>query len=259
MGDFNNVHMGIGALSINGVDVGFLKGNVNYKYNYDIAEFKTGVPRMLQGSICKEIFAELTAPLAEITPTTLGHVLGGLTSSATTAAEVDLTGAFVEFTFADCPYAPVFESIYIGIPGYPSSPVTITAASVIIKDLTEVKTYTENTDYIVDYATGMVYRNPGGSIGSGATVKVKRKYTPSAYHQIDLGYTFAIADVELNFVHTNPTTGKYINVHMWKANASGNAEFSFDEENWAIINCTFKAVYDSTHPTTPLGYIQFED
>ena len=64
MGNFTNVSMGTGAPKVNDVDVGFLKGVVEYKFNYDIQDFETGVPFMLQGRQTKKVSAELTTPLA---------------------------------------------------------------------------------------------------------------------------------------------------------------------------------------------------
>lgn len=45
-------------------------------------------------------------------------------------------------------------------------------STVIVKDSTDTTTYTEGTDYFVDYDAGKVIRISGGAIGSGATVHI---------------------------------------------------------------------------------------
>ena len=45
MGDFNKVTVGSGTLSVNGTDVGFLKGPVKVALGHEKLELKSGVPR----------------------------------------------------------------------------------------------------------------------------------------------------------------------------------------------------------------------
>ena len=46
---------------------------------------------------------------------------------------------------------------------------------------------------------------------------------------------------------------------MWQANAGGQADIKFEEENWNIQNITFKALASSANPLNPLGYIYLDD
>lgn len=206
MGNFNNVTMGNGILRINGVDVGYLKGDVSFKYNYDVEEFKTGVPRSLRGSVTKEIFAELTAPLAEITSANIAQVLGGLTPAVTAGSEVDKTGTWETLTFSKAPWTGNggIEAIKLGPTNNRPLWVEISDgvdAPQIGTNVTSPVLYAENTDYVVDYKTGYVYR-VGSGIASGETVKCKYKYTPPASSQIQLGYSFSLSEVTVEFEHT---------------------------------------------------------
>ncbi len=51
--------------------------------------------------------------------------------------------------------------------------------NVIVKDVTDVTTYTEGTDYYVQYESGKVIRISTGAISSGATVHVTYGYPTS--------------------------------------------------------------------------------
>ncbi len=265
MGNFNHVTMGTGILKIDGVDVGFLKGDISYKYNYDIEEFKTGVPRSLRGSITKEITAELSAPMAEINADNLALVLGGLSKDSTSSSEVDKTGTFTSYTAVQFGGLGTLYRVKLGPDEHQFLNVTVSGGvdAPVLKNVAETTTYTEGDDYLVDYATGWLIFNPDGTnyadlVSDSYIVKCKYKYTPPASEQLNLGVTFALRDVSVEFTHTNPTTSKEITVYMHKANASGNAEFTFAEESWLVLNPTFKAVYDSSHSENPLGYIHFE-
>ena len=62
--------------------------------------------------------------------------------------------------------------------------------------------------------------------------------------------------VKLEFVHPLVNLpGKCDRIVMWKAVSNGSIELNFAEDNVIVNNITFKAVYDSTHPTNPLGLI----
>jgi len=260
MGTFGNCTMGNGDLWINDVPVGFLKGDVEYSHEYSIEEFKTGVPSMLRGSITKEVTATLKAPLAELTAENLAIALGGLTPAETPGSLVDKTATFESLTFVDDTTGGPMQRIKLGPTTARDLAVTISgeADAPVIKDATEALLYIEDTDYVVDYDSGYVYRLPGGDIGEDDIVKVKYKYTPPASKQINLGVVFALADVKVEFRHTRPQDGKLVTVIMWKANADGKASLKFAEGSWNINEVTFKAVYDATHPDNPLGTINCE-
>jgi hypothetical protein len=249
MGNFNNVSMGTGSLEWDGVDIGYLKGDVNYSYNYEIEDFKTGVPLMLRGSICKEIVSELKAPIAEINAANIAMVLGGLTVTTVAAAEVDVSTMVVK-TFAPYPNATsTLEAIQL-MPN-----LSGTAKKPVITTLADGATV-EGTDWFCDYVEGIIYLNPESIvISSGDSVKVTSySYTPAANKTVKLGTQFSLEQKSLQFTHISPVTGKIKRVYMPLAQADGKVEIPFAETSFMVINVTFKAIYDAASPTYPMGY-----
>lgn len=250
MGNFNNVSMGNGLLKWNGVDVGFLKGDVNYKYNYEIEDFKTGVPLTLHGSVTKEVVAELTAPLAELKVANIAMALGGLPIVSTGSAQTVTAGTPSVRTFTD--FGQGVQGIVLDGPA---------ATSVVVKSSDDVTTYTQGTDYFVlpgVASPAIVYRNANGTIPADATVNVSYGYTAVTGNQVNLGTQFSLAQGDLEFIHTSPVSGKKKTTKMWKATTNGQFEINYAEGQFLINNVTFKAVFDSTHSTNPLGYFHEE-
>lgn len=251
MGNFKKVSMGNGVLKWKGVDIGFLKGDVNYKYNYSVEDFKTGVPNALRGSITKEITAELTAPVAELSTANIAMALGGLPISTTGSPVTISAGAPSIRTFS--PWMGG-QAIILDGPN---------PTSVVIKSNDNVTTYTVDTDYFVvpgvAGSTAMVFRNPTGTIPSLATVRATYGYTQAAGSQIDLGVQFSLEQGDLEFVHTNPTTKLKKTVKFWKATSNGQFDINFAESSFIINTITFKGIFDEMHPLNPLGYFHDEE
>lgn len=255
MGDFNNVTLGTGAIEYNSVDIGFLKGNVEWNYEYDIKKFKTGVPRKLQGQIVAELNASLKGSYAELKASNVAMALGGLSVSTTTITPVVVPfgGTPAEsvgvFTFAADAVSGL-ESIQLA-PGVVISGVS----SITVKSADEVTTYAAGK-WIVLPNTGKIYRivTGSGDIPSGATVHVAYTYTPVSGKRINLGTQFSLPAQELRFTHTRPNTGKDVIIYMPKAVINGSVKLTFDEENFIVNDVTFDAVEDTTNPTFPFGY-----
>lgn len=254
MGNFNNVSMGSGVLFYDNVDVGFLKGDVQFSYNYDIEDFETGVPLVLQGSIVKKAGAMLKAGVAELTAANFSMALGGLAITNNNGAE-DVTHSVNPQLLTFSAYqGGSIEAIVLDGPN-----VTTGANKPVLKDTTDTITYAENTDYIVDYLNGHIYRNPAGALTAGESVHVTYRFTAPQSQQIKLGATFHLAQKNLQFVHTMPNTGKMITIHMWKAQVTGKIDFRFSESSFIINDVEFKAIADwAGHPDMPFGYIERE-
>lgn len=256
MGTFNNVTLGNGALTYDGVDVGFLKGNVEYTYSYDILKFKTGAPLRLRGQITKELTSTLKAGIAELSADNIAMALGGLSISTTTASPVTVNDAAnAEFTFV-AGTGPLAGLQYFQLaPGVVISGVS----SITVENTAEDTTYTAETDYLVFPTSGVVVRVPGGSIASGATVRVQYTYTPVIGKRINLGTSFSLAQKPITFTHTRPQTGYDVIVHMPLASIDGRVALNFDEENFIVNDVTFEAIEDTSgSPTYPMGYIHIE-
>lgn len=258
MGDFTNYVLGAGTVKINGVDAGYLNGAVKVRKGVEVKTAETGVPlRRIGSRVTKEIF-EIEAPLGEFTAENIEAVLG-ITPVVTAGSEVDKTTSFESLTFAEVTGQEGIEQIKFGPTAARSEYVTITAASVTVVDSTEVTTYTENDDYIVNYDTGVVYRNPGGTISSGEAVKCKYKYTPTASTRFNIGTLTQVPTFTFEFVHEDPQTGAKFTCFMHKAEADPTAEWEFKGDDFVVTNLKIAAVDDSTNnPTNPLGWIKDE-
>lgn len=250
MGNFNNVTLGTGAIEYDGVDIGFLKGNVEWTYEYDIKKFKTGVPRKLQGQIVAELNASLKGSYAELKAENVAMALGGLSITTETGSPVTVAdGDNAEFTFATDPVSGL-EYIQLA-PGVVAGTFTVSA----IENVAEDTTYASGK-YLLFPNNGRVYRivTGSGDIPSGATVRVTYGYTPITGKQINLGTQFSLPAKEIRFTHTRPTTGKDVIIYMPKAVINGSIKLTFDEENFIVNDIQFDAVEDTTHPTYPFGY-----
>lgn len=266
MGNFNNVSLGNGSLSINSVDVGYLKGDVQFSYTYDSEDLETRDATLgyktLTGRISKMLKASLTAPLAELSADNISIALGGLTASTVLASEVDLTASWHELTAAKYRGHGTLYAIKLGPLTDQFQNVTISGAGSApsIDRATPGTLYVENDDYIIDYATGWAYFNPGGTkianlAADSYVVNVKYKYTPASYKQLALGYTAQLQELSnLVFTHRNPTTGLNHVITFHKCFPAGQMDLSFTEDSFIINNVRFDASNDATgHSTSPLG------
>ena len=247
MGNFNNVTVGSGTLSVNGTDVGFLKGPVKVSLSHEKLELKSGVPRKLQGSVITEMIHKIEAPLAELSADSMSRASGFVPVSTIAAAEVTVAdGDDQARTFAT--FGGAMQRILLDGPN---------VTNLVVKSADELTTYTVNNDYILDATTGIVYRNPGGTIGSAATVHVSYKYTPAASKRLNIGAAWQVLDLtDVVFTHTRPS-GKLFVAKMHKAQAAGNVdlEFSTEANDFVIQQFNCSAIDDTAnHPEAPLGY-----
>jgi len=247
MGNFNNVTVGSGTLSVNGTDVGFLKGPVKVSLSHEKLELKSGVPRKLQGSVITEMIHKIEAPLAELSADSLSRASGFVPVSTVDGVEVTVAdGDDQARTFAT--FGGAMERIILDGPA---------VTSLVVKSADEETTYTVNSDYILDATTGIVYRNPGGTIGSKATVHVSYKYTPAASKRLNIGAAWAVLNLtNVVFTHTRPS-GKQFSAVMHKAQAAGNVdlEFSTEANDFVLMQFNCSAIDDTAnHPASPLGY-----
>lgn len=75
--DVNQVTLGNGTLSLNGVQVGFLKGDVTLTMSREIRDFESGVPLLVQKRVCIREKMLLRAGMAQLYTDKLQYALGG--------------------------------------------------------------------------------------------------------------------------------------------------------------------------------------
>lgn len=247
-GDFNRVSMGNGVLKHNNRNVGYLKGDVNFDYSYEIEDFKVGVPMRLVGSICKELTCSLKAPLAELSPDNIAMALGGLPVVGA-SGEDQVTVTAGQFTFA--PFGDSgLEGVLLSGPDPTGIVVTSDPAGT---------TYQAGSDYFVIPGQGVIYRVEDGDIPEGADVLITYTRTPFGSDTIALGAQFSLEQKRLDFYHTSPVTGKTVHLVLWKCTVSGKLSWNFAEGSVHINNVEFKGISDDlNHPTNPFGYIEIE-
>lgn len=246
MGNFKNVIVGGGVLTVDGVDVGFLKGQVQLQRTLERLTFESGLPLVPQGQVPTKEVITLTAPAAEITPDNL---------SRTSATIPVVTNAGTQVTVADNDNQ---ERTFAAYEGGALEAIVLdgpTVVGLVVENTAESVTYTNNTDYILDATRGIVWRNPGGAIASGATVRVTYQYTPPASKEIRFGKNYIFTNVNVKFVHNSVTDTKVHTIEFYKAQGSGDINLAFDETNFVITNIVFTSIPDPTnHPNDPMGY-----
>jgi len=261
MGDIRNSLYNGGALSWDGLDVGWIK-DVEFSPELDLERLKTsgtGGPLKLRGKKAKEYNCSMKAGLFEVArPDVMAMMLGG-GSDPVQIGGAPITKTEQPFTFAAYQGGGVQAVILDG----PTISTGIDAPVVQSSDL--VTTYTEDDDYIVDYDKGVIYRNPGGAIGGGAAVKVTYKYTPSDGYQIPLGANFALARKQLVFSHIEDDAildgaaqAVETRITFWQAEPDGKPNFKFTDGSFVMPDITWDSIEDATgHPTQPFGKIEF--
>lgn len=254
MGTFANTLLGNGKILYDSVDIGFLQGPSKFSWKPTILKFECGdyasPIKLLRGQDITKVECSLTAAVAEFTADSVSMMMGGLTVTDVAGTEVTPTAHL--FTMAPCPFATGVDYVVLAGPN-----ISTGADAPVVKDITEVTTYVENDDYIVDYDYGYIFRNPGGSIGATDPLHIAYKYTPPASKQIKLGTSFSLAQKEVEFVMKR-RTGKEISFKLWLASTSGECEFDFDEEKYFVNNCVFNGVYDAAHADSPMGLIDLQ-
>lgn len=251
MGTFQKVPMGLGDLTVGGVDIGYLKDSVEYHYEYDIEKFYAGNPQKLKGQVTTGLNSYITAKYAELSAENLAMALGGLTITNQTAVEATVAmGAALTFATDS---VTGLEYIQLGTgPGLSNAFNTL-----VVKNSAEAVTYTAGTDYLLEPTRGRVYRNPAGTITSLQVVHVGYKHTPITGKRIDLGVQFDLDQVPVVFTHTR-RDGLQVIANMWLASSDAKVNVKFGEKTFQFNDIRIDAIEDTSHASNPFGYL-FEE
>lgn len=244
MGSFKNTTLGLGVLSLNGVDVGFLKGNVKLEVKADVLPFEYGVPLLFQGQVITKETVSLTASAAEISVPNLLIAMGrGTLVDNTGSSPVTVTAQEVAFA---PPATGGLQQIVLSGPN---------VASLVVKDHAALgTTYTSGTDYLLDALRGILYRNPSGAITSLEDMSLSYTWTAPLSTQINFGHDFILNQVMLDFVHTSPVSGNVHQIKFWKCQSNGTLSQDYSESAYQLLNMEFKSLPDNTHTANPTGY-----
>lgn len=251
MGSFHNATLGTGTeVLVDGIDLGYTRGDIQFRRESETLDFETGIPINTVGRVPLTDKWFATVPMGEIVARNISYATLNIPVSQVAGTPVTIADSapYQQRTFAAFAGGTLERLVLDG------GPVT----SLVVKSADGLTTYNVNDDYILDATTGVVYRNPGGAILSGATVRVSYGYTPVAKDRLKLGVNNAVAERSFKFTHVSPVSGKIIVVEFWKAMSSASFELNFQEREYMVVNLELQALPDPiNHPTEPMGYIDF--
>lgn len=264
-GDRNLLTVGNGIVSIGaanqpygsfvGTDVGYISNDVAWMPEKKLLDKRVGVPLFLVQSVTIQEMVMFSFEFAQLSASVISHILGE--DPITTIAGSPVTVTNEVLIAANFPNATGLQAVELDGPN-----ITGGGGKPVVKNSALSTTYTEGTDYIVDYTNGYILIIPtgvGGTITTGQTLKVTYTYTASASTEVKLGTNFSITPVGLLFVHTRPENGKFVKTFIPQARANGKVDVKFHEQQWTNIPMTMEAIPDFTgNPTAPLGLVEFQ-
>lgn len=127
----------------------------------------------------------------------------------------------------------------------------VTAATVVVKNSTEVTTYVLGTDYDEDAVSGRIYIIPGGGISDGDEIHVTAyNYTADTSTTVRSGVDNTI-EGSLRFIG-DPATGPIWELEVWSVSMTPEGALGFISDDYAEFTLKGKVQADSTnHPTEP--------
>ncbi len=139
------------------------------------------------------------------------------------------------------------------------SPITIyNADTVIVRDFIQDdsgNTYTEYTDYIIDYANGKISFIDGGSITNGETLYISYAYTTVDAKRFDLTKAVIDTEEEIILTKTFPKDGETLEIKLWKAVITGAFQIPFGED-FSAIPLEITGLQDDDHSGAEFGYMK---
>lgn len=248
----NDVTVGLGSLYANGVGFGYLKNNVEFNYEYDILKFYTGSPQKLTCQFVTKLNSGLKATYAQINSSNLARSLGNLATNSIASATHTASSGSPET------YTPVLDlatgNYWFRIqPSGDEGGVLSNFNTVVIKDGSS--TLALNTDYTLD-ALGNVQLLAGGSYTPGDNVAVSYTASVLAGIAINLGYTFALNEMDILFVHNKLNSSKRVCIWIPRCTVTGKINLKFSETEVILNEIQIDALDDSAnHPSYPYGRI----
>ena len=156
---------------------------------------------------------------SNISMETLAYAFSGGVS-----AQVDKTG--LTETFASINVGEIYKLAEVNV------------ANVVVTDDGVTTTYTEGTDYSVDYGAGMITILSGGALSDTDPLQVDYDVTATAYEKIEIG-TNDLVQVALMF-KGQPKIGKRTIQEFYKANLTSSGEIKLKDLN-DFVRISFEA------------------
>ena len=139
------------------------------------------------------------------------------------------------------------------------SPIDIyNSSDIIVRDFEdggEGNTYTEYTDYIIDYANGKISFINGGSIANGETLYVSYAYTTVDAKRFDLTKAVIDTEAEIILTKTFPKDSETLEIKLYKAIITGTFQIPFGED-FSAIPLEITGLQDDDHDGAEFGYMK---
>jgi hypothetical protein len=117
-------------------------------------------------------------------------------------------------------------------------------------------TYTENTDYVVDYDEGMIKVLSTGSIGDGDALLVDYSYADLTQAEVR-SLKEASVDGKLKFIG-DPAQGPALVIEVWKCKLSPSGDIGLIGDDLANFQLTAEVEKDETgHPDSPYFSVHY--
>ena len=247
-GNSNNVSIGGGQVLFDSYDIGFTDGDITAQRETQTKQLKDGIPLNIVLQVPIEETWKVKIPMVESTAENIARASSNIVATNTAASTVTINDAAnQERTFATW-HSGSLQAIVLDGPN---------VANLVVENVAENVTYVANTDYFVDAIKGVVYRNPGGAIGSGATVRVSYEYTPVAYSTLKLGVNLPLVNKKVEIIHVSPVSGDVYHYCYWKCQGTGALDLSLKKQDWLKVDADLVALPDPIgHPTEPTGFIR---
>ncbi len=239
--DESAITIGHGVLDFDALNLGQLSGDVELEAKTEYYEARFGTPKLLIGRYPIGEDAVIKASLAEFNAANYEKLNDAATLETLTAGTTAVVDEAVVLT------AVVWTVLAHEV-----------VSSVVVKNTAGTTTYTENTDYVVDYQTGRVRRISGGAITDGQTVNVSYSYATSAAKRYWHGGKTTVTAKAMTFTHTRPN-GKYVKIYFAKAQLITPITPKFQEETILLQDISIQAIADTTAAAgKQLYYIEFQ-
>lgn len=111
-------------------------------------------------------------------------------------------------------------------------------SAVTVKDATQVTTYVEDTDYILDYEMGRIFIVDGGAIGATDTLDVEFTYASLTISEVHAMTTAKLSGV-LKFVSRNANksgNGSEVEYTFWSVTLTADGDLALIGDEWATLN-----------------------
>lgn len=106
-------------------------------------------------------------------------------------------------------------------------------AVVVTDDATSTTTFTETTDYIIDYEAGAIYIVPGGGIAGGKNLKIDYSYEASEIYQMSAGAKYSIQGIL--WFKGDPPKGKVLDV-IGGVSLTPSGDFNLIGDEWLKLS-----------------------